>query len=321
MSRPPSRRATKRAARKERRAARALAASTIMPPEGVPIHLPVAGLGVRTGAQIADVLFTMGVAISFTVFLAATEIASGSTVFAVFMLLFFIARIPYYVFAELAWNGQTLGKKWMKIKVVSHDGGSLSTHALVLRNLMKEAEVFLPGTLLFTLDAANPIAALASLAWIIMALTIPLTNPHRRRLGDIMAGTHVVHLPHPILLKDMASDQPQDVARAVKERFAFLPHQLDHYGAFELQTLEKVLRAEGRARSPAARTRQQETLVAIVDKIRTKISYPDPIPQADAAAFLRAFYVAQRAYLEQRQIFGDRRDDKHHAQDDENTQE
>ncbi|MEL7114725.1 MAG: RDD family protein [Pseudomonadota bacterium] len=312
MTRPPSARKLKRQTRKARRADRTAAAGVILPPEGVPIHLPVAGVGVRLSAQIADILITSIAAVCFVIFLSATGLAEPRALSAIFMLLFFMIRIPYYVMAELAWNGQTLGKKWMKIKVVAHDGRSLSTHALVLRNLMKEAEVFLPGTLLVTLDEASPVTSSISLAWIAMALAIPLIDPHRRRLGDMMAGTHVVHLPQPILLKDLASEKVVK-APTTRERFAFLPHQLDHYGAFELQTLERVLRAETQLRGPAAHERNRQTILTIVDKIRSKISYPDPVAPDDASAFLRAFYNAQRAHLEQRQLFGDRRADKHHA--------
>ena len=63
-----------------------------------------------------DVLITTTAAVCITVFLFATNLLPPRTTLAIFMLLFFIIRIPYYVMAELAWNDQTLGKKWMKIK-------------------------------------------------------------------------------------------------------------------------------------------------------------------------------------------------------------
>ena len=124
----------------------------------------------------------------------------------------------------------------------------------------------------------------------------------------------MVHLPQPILLKDMAADQPGTVRKHGK--FAFSPHQLDHYGAFELQTLETVLRADGTAQSQTAYDNHKRTLSSIVDRIRVKIGYADAIPEGEHMVFLKAFYVAQRAHLEQRQLFGDRRADKHHASDD-----
>ncbi|MEJ6393564.1 RDD family protein [Gymnodinialimonas sp. 2305UL16-5] len=281
--------------------------SQLVPPEGVPVHLKIAGVGVRMAAQITDILIT-GCAALAVVFLAVFLNAVSMIGFlAIASFAFFLIRIPYYVLFELMWNGQTLGKRIMKIKVVSHDGGTLTTHAIVLRNLMKEAEIFLPITLLLSLDASSPIGSLIGTMWVLMTLAIPLGNRYRRRLGDFLAGTHVVHLPQPILLKDLASGRAPAAVDGTE--FSFLPYQLDHYGAFELQTLERVLRVEGNV----DQVRHNETLSAIVEKIRQKIGYADAVTPNNRTAFLKAFYAAQRAHLEQRQLFGDRRVDKHHA--------
>ncbi|MEL7105697.1 MAG: RDD family protein [Pseudomonadota bacterium] len=304
----------RRAARKARRAEKHRAAGRILSPEGVELALPIAGIGARLGAQIVDVLITSAFLAAIMILLAFSGASNPNTLGALGALLFFIIRIPYYILSELAWNGQTLGKKFLKIKVISHVGGPLTTHALVMRNMMKEAEVFLPGTLLLTLTAANPTASAVALAWVVMAFAIPLSNPHRMRLGDMLAGTHVVTLEEPILLADMAQTRLQTNI-AAPGKFVFLPHQLDHYGRFELQTLETILRAQQRSVGPKDHARNAETLASIVDRIRKKIGYADKVEKADYVAFLQAFYNAQRSYLEQRQLFGDRRSDKHHSAD------
>ncbi|SDR19492.1 Uncharacterized membrane protein YckC, RDD family [Pseudovibrio sp. Tun.PSC04-5.I4] len=282
-----------------------------MPPEGVPLKLEVAGLGVRLAAQITDVILTLIAAICLLILVASLGFSAPETLIAIGSLMFFIIRVPYYVMSELAWNGQTLGKRLMKIKVVSHDGTSLSTHSLVLRNLMKEAEIFLPATLLLSLDAASPLASGLALGWIAAGLMVPLCNRYRQRLGDLIAGTHVIHLPVPVLLMDLA-EQPA-VQTAKKEGVVFLTHQLEHYGAFELQTLETLLRAQEVVAGPGGNSRQGATIEAVVEKIRQKIGYANKVPAAKRLEFLRAFYNAQRAHLEQRQLFGERRNDKHYA--------
>jgi uncharacterized RDD family membrane protein YckC len=284
---------------------------TILSPEGVPLTLKVAGLGVRIAAQLTDLLLTLAAAGATLILLAVLNLTEPHTLFAIGAMLFFLTRVPYYVITELLWNGQTLGKRLMKIKVVSHDGRTLGTHAIVLRNLMKEAEIFLPGTLVLSLDAASPILSLTALAWAIMAFLIPLLNPWRQRLGDLLAGTHVIHLPQPVLLKDLARETIPIETDGT--RITFLSHQLDHYGAFELQTLETLLRADTGKMTPTAYDNHRKTLATIIEKIRRKIGYADPVDPADHPAFLQAFYTAQRAHLEQRQLFGDRRADKHHA--------
>ena len=287
---------------------------TILSPEGVPLTLRIAGVGVRLAAQICDILITMTASVCILILLALMRLTEPQTLFAIGALLFFLTRVPYYIITELIWNGQTFGKRLMKIKVVSHDGRSLTTHAIVLRNMMKEAEVFLPGTLLLSLDSATPIASLVAFSWVAMAFLIPLLNPHRQRLGDILAGTHVIQLPQPVLLKDLARETQPEPAEGRK--ITFLVHQLDHYGAFELQTLEGLLRVDDRNLAPTAYTNHRKTVAEIIEKIRRKIGYADPVLPDDHAAFLRAFYTAQRAHLEQRQLFGDRRANKHHAEAD-----
>ncbi|MFM7336166.1 MAG: RDD family protein [Tabrizicola sp.] len=283
----------------------------LLPPEGVPLTLKVAGLGVRMSAQLTDLLLTVAGAGAILLLLGMLQLTEPHTLFSIGAMLFFLTRVPYYIVTELVWNGQTLGKRLMKIKVVSHDGGTLSTHAIVLRNLLKEAEIFLPGTLVLSLDAASPVLSLIAFAWVVMAFLIPLLNPYRQRLGDLLAGTHVIHLPQPVLLKDLA--QETVAVESDGTRIVFLSHQLDHYGAFELQTLEGLLRADTGRMSPTAYSNHRKTLATVVEKIRRKIGYADKVDPADHPAFLQAFYTAQRAHLEQRQLFGDRRADKHHA--------
>ena len=285
-----------------------------MPPEGVPLKLEVVGLGVRLAAQITDVLLTLCAAICLLILVASLGFSAPETLLAIGSLMFFTIRVPYYVLTELAWNGQTLGKRLMKIKVISHDGRSLSTHALVLRNLMKEAEIFLPATLLLTLDAASPLASWLSLGWIVAVLLVPLCNPYRQRLGDMMAGTHVIHQPVPVLLSDLSSKSAPSSSR--KKGFVFLAHQLDHYGAFELQTLETLLRAQETQAQQRSNPKQGATIEAVVEKIRQKTGYAHKVPADQRLEFLRAFYNAQRAHLEQRQLFGERRKDKHYATSD-----
>ncbi len=283
----------------------------LMPPEGVPITLQVATIGARFGAQITDILVTLVVSIALILLAPWIGFASANSLFGLFALLFFFIRVPYYAIAELIWNGQTLGKKMMSIKVVSEDGGPLTAHALVARNLMKEAEIFLPGTLLLVLDAGTPFASWVAFCWILTAISIPLINTRRRRIGDMMAGTYVVQLPVAVLLADVSRTAPPRSTRT--EGYRFFAHQLDHYGVFELQTLEDLLRA-AEADGPVPSPPQRAALATVFERVRVKIGYGETVPEADHLAFLKAFYKAQRGHLEQRQLFGERRADKFHRQ-------
>ncbi len=317
MSRTPrgvARRERRARSRRERRLIR-----DFLPPEGVPLTFEVAPLDARHGAQIIDLLATGVLALALVLLLAGTDAVPPAAGELIGWLLFLFIRAPYYVAAELVWNGQTLGKRARGLRVVSADGRSLRPYAVAVRNIMKEMEVFVPGTAILMAPALSPPEYVVLLAWIAILLAVPLANRRRQRLGDIIAGTYVIRQPRAVLMPDMAARAAGGGA-AAGGRFIFHAHQLDHYGAYELQTLEQVLHGQklhGRTRrlDRAAARRHHQTLVAIADRIRAKIDYTESLDERDVPAFLEAFYLAQRRYLESRRLFGDARDDKYHAED------
>lgn len=280
-----------------------------IPPEAVPLHFEVGTLGARFAAQVIDILITVFTVGALLLFLRLTEIVPSSAMVLLGSLLFFAMRVPYYIASELMWNGQTLGKRVCRLRVISSDGGGLTAHSVVVRNLMKEVEVFAPGIYLLVGKYMDIWTNLTTLAWIAVLIAVPLFNRRRQRLGDMIAGTYVIHQPEAILVPDLAAaSRPA----AANEKFVFLPHQLDHYGRYELQTLERVLHLDRPGMTLDERDRHQQNLMAIARNIRRKIQYEEPVADHDTKAFLDAFYVAQRRYLEQRKLFGDAREDKFH---------
>ena len=282
----------------------------IVPPEGVSLRYEIAGLGARLGAQLIDIMLTLGLALAVVLIVSLLELGVGAGLVVIGALLFFFVRVPYYVAAELLWNGQTIGKRVCSLRVISGNGRSLSAHQIVARNLMKEMEVFLPG--MYALIATNlgPVESFLVLAWIATVIAVPLLNKRRQRVGDIIAETIVVHQPPVLLQPDLAAAAPR---AATGQRFVFLPHQLEHYGTFELQVLEKLLHGGERLGGAAEHDRNRANLAVVADRICAKIDYGERVHPSEREAFLRAFYVAQRAHLEQRRLFGDTRADKFHA--------
>src|SRR3546814_13599859 len=113
--------------------------------------------------------------------------AGGNITVAVGALLFFAIRTPYYVASELLWNGQTLGKRMNGLRVVAVDVRGLTTHAVVVRNLMQQAEVFVPGTSLLR-GGGDPWSAGAVLAWVAVLVAVPRFNGRRPRTGGGREG-------------------------------------------------------------------------------------------------------------------------------------
>jgi uncharacterized RDD family membrane protein YckC len=274
----------------------------VVTPEGVPVHFAVALAGDRLGAFLLDLLAIAAIVLAVVVplgLLAARGLLETDLVVAGALLAVFLVRTFYFAFFELAWQGQTPGKRRLRIRAVEARGGPLTAEAIIARNLTRELELFLPMAALFAPEAlfggAPAAARLAATAWMLIFGFLPLFNKDRLRVGDLVAGTVVVRTPEAVLLEDLA-------AVRAREAPGFTDEQLDVYGVYELQVLEDVLRRRG---SPG----HEEAARAVAAKIREKIRWAGPAV-ADGP-FLEAFYAALRARLEKRLLFGRRRADKH----------
>ena len=286
----------------------------IVTPEGVPLVVELADRGSRAAAFILDTVFIILIMVAGGFALAFTVSLLQIWTLVIAILGFFLLRIFYFPIAELKWRGATPGKRILGLKVIDRHGGPLKPEAIVVRNLMREVEVFMPLTVLAvpSLTGFEALEQLLMLGWIGIFTLMPLFNRDGLRVGDMVAGTLVITAPKAALLPDL-TQRPDPATAFRRERpasdYRFTAAQLGHYGAYELQTLESVLR---RAEAGSLAGRQE-----IARRIRAKIGWPDADQAAvadsrfDATAFLEAFYAAQRAHLERRMLFGHRRKDKH----------
>ena len=273
----------------------------ISPPEGVPIRFQIATGGQRFGAQFLDILITFGGMFLFFLAMIWSGIFDWSLLATLFLLLVFFVRVPYYILSELVWNGRTIGKRMVKIRVVSADGGRLTPHQITARNLMKEVEVFMPATTILSATVDSGWVTFALLIWMLLVLLVPLFNKKRQRLGDMIAGTYVIDQPQSVLLPDLAAHTTSQQAG-----FIFDTVHLEVYGRYELQVLEEILRQK--PRTPEAKKRMDDVSATI----QRKIGYAEKVGTGDNWDFLSDFYRQQRQYLESRQLFGDAREDKFH---------
>lgn len=266
---------------------------TFVTPEGVDLRLELATLGERAGAFLLDILFVLAALIALTI-LAVSSLRFGrvEAVSAIWLLGFFALRNGWFTAFELGARGATPGKRILKLRVIARDGSRLGGPAVVARNALRELELFLPLTFLFSLvgqGAATVAIGVAGLVWTGVFVLFPAFNRDRLRAGDLIAGTWVVRVPRPRLGASMAREEPA---------YAFTDAQLGAYGELELRTLEEVLR------------RQDELALAVVaSTIRTRIGWNGP--EGDEGAFLQAYYAALGQRLERNLLFGKRRADKH----------
>lgn len=281
----------------DRRAAR----RQIVTPEGVALSIDLADLGDRVGALLLDLLLIAGAAILLAIlsFVLAglTHSIVGLTPIVLF---YFLGSSGYFLFSELHWQGTTLGKRWVGLRVIDRRGGALTPQAIVARNLMRSFELFLPMGMLAA-AAAGGWGKLALAAWLLLFALMPVFNRDRQRCGDMIAGTWVIVLPKPVLGAELL---------AAPARFVFTAAQLDAYGERELQVLEELLRRE--AKGTREKAERQGVLEDVGRRIRRRIAWEAPIAPEDEETFLHDFYSAQRAHLEFKTVTtGRRRRSKH----------
>ncbi|MFC1573462.1 RDD family protein [Candidatus Eisenbacteria bacterium] len=273
----------------------------LITPEGVPVRIGVAPAGQRLTAFLVDT--GIQIVLSLAVYLFAVWLAVGVAA-ALGMISAFLIRHFYFIWFEGRWRGATPGKRMMKIRVIDAHAGQLSVEAIIVRNLTREMETYLPLILLafqgyFWPGGPGWLTLVASV-WILLFLVFPLFNRQRRRMGDLIAGTKVVCTPRITLLDDLVATPVPEQDPSGTE-FVFTGEQLDIYGTYELQVLERVLRQEGMPDQVETRKRVSET-------IQEKIGWDKPVRDDDA--FLNAFYAALRRHLEQRLLFGKARERK-----------
>ena len=277
------------------REARAKKIRQFITPEGVDLELKIASAGLRLGALIVDLTLILVALLVFSFLIAWVGVGSKSDIaYVVWMLGFFALRTFWFIGFELGQRAATPGKRLMGIRVVARDGGRLTADAVVARNLIRELELFLPLMMLgngISEDAISGWTVLAGVLWSLTLSLFLLFNRDRMRMGDLIAGTWVV------MAQRVKLDADIGVAGDQTGAIAFTETELSVYGIFELQELERVLRA-----------RDARAMREVADTIRAKIGRP--VAEEDDV-FLLNYYRQLKARLDRKLLFGKRREDKY----------
>ena len=178
--------------------------------DNVPLDLPLAGIGSRTLAATIDYFVLTALLL---LWIAGGSIAlgllglGGGWVAAIVILGVFVIQWGYFAILEIAMDGRTLGKRWVGLRVVARHGGRPGTGALLARNFLRSVDI--------------------AVGLVVMAF-----DRRFRRLGDMVAGTLVVH--------DRSDDEL---------RLGRLPAS---WGAREIAVVESFLRRADRMERPTA---------------------------------------------------------------------
>ncbi len=163
-------------------------------PEGIELALRPAGVVARTGAFAVDLLLRGGVMLAATMILVPLgRFGSG-----IALILWFALEWFYPVLFELLPGNATPGKRAFGLRVTMDSGLPVTPAASLLRNLLRAAD-FLP----FGYG---------------LGLASMLMRGDFKRLGDIAAGTLVVHAQRPTLHGVLPEAAPAAPARALSPR-------------------------------------------------------------------------------------------------------
>jgi uncharacterized RDD family membrane protein YckC len=94
-------------------------------------------------------------------------------VYAVLILVVFVIWTSYFIFFEWLWNGQTPGKRWLKLRVIREDGRPITFWEAAVRNLLRLFDIM-------------------PFPFYSIGLICVFISNRDQRVGDMVAGSVVV---------------------------------------------------------------------------------------------------------------------------------
>jgi uncharacterized RDD family membrane protein YckC len=153
--------------------------------EAIAVRYELAGLGSRFLALTVDMALQAAVALAAVLLLAVFSVPAAhalawlrldKTVYVAAITLGALATFAlffgYFIIFELAWSGQTPGKRALGIRVVRDAGFPVDVGAVVIRNVVRVVEF--------------------AFGFYVFSALLTLLSPENKRAGDYAAGTIVV---------------------------------------------------------------------------------------------------------------------------------
>lgn len=179
--------------------------------QNVAIQQHVASLGDRMLAYLIDSLVIIGYFILLIFAINALDLDFGDSW--VYVMVASLPAFMYYVLLETFWNGQTIGKNAMRIRVVKLDGSKPTFSNFLIRWLLRIVDVSLTT---------------GGLA----VLTI-LIRGNGQRVGDMAAGTTVISEKYKATIQDT-------ILRDLPESYTPKFNQVTLFNDREMQTIKNL---------------------------------------------------------------------------------
>jgi len=247
-------------------------------PENVTFDYDIAGIGSRFLAALMDtaLILLLQVILFGSVLLFASLTSEDATdtvigwLFAIAGIISFIFFWGYYIFFEILWNGQTPGKRRVGLRVIRVDGTPVTPSEVIIRNLVRIID-FLPT------------------AYGVGVVTM-FINSSSRRIGDLAAGTLVVHDRAVKNLNDLSPVRSSSLR--MLDAQAYLPENfpVGRVSEYELHVIEEFLSRRTTLANSSTLARH------ILASILTRLSLPaDSVNFSHAESILAEVYSARRS--------------------------
>jgi len=149
-------------------------------PDHVVLRYDLAGAGNRGFAAVVDFLLALVIVFTANLILSWVGLFNQATfavVGGITLIVTLVLIWAYFILLEWLWNGQTIGKRMYRLRVINEDGSPAQFTAVLIRNLLRLVD-FLP-------------------AFYGLGVLVIVLSPKSQRLGDLAAGTYVVRAPRP----------------------------------------------------------------------------------------------------------------------------
>ena len=174
--------------------------------QNVDLDYEAAGIGYRILATLLDgvfigiyiaIVFILCVSMGFNYFYESNQYMASTL-----LIILGLPILLYHFLSETFMNGQSLGKKILKIKVIKLDGTQPGIGSYLIRSLFRIIDIQL----------FNGLVALISVA----------ASNHGQRLGDMAAGTTVIKLGSKLTIRDTILYRQVDNYKIIFDQVALL---------------------------------------------------------------------------------------------------
>lgn len=209
----------------------------------IDIDYPVAGLGERVSARLIDLGIFIALFIVFAITFSVSGILGGDSVTIIVLVIVYLTGFVFYdLLFEIFMNGQSIGKRILKIKVISLDGAQPSIGQYFIRWVFRIVDFLL----------TSQVGALVAVA----------VTPNKQRIGDLVAGTTLI----------------KTIPRTNIEHIAFHPVAETYLPTFEgvYQLTDRDIELVHEVINTYYKTRNSTLIYQMASKVSQKLSISIP---------------------------------------------